>query len=83
MQARDRLQARRARRAAEREAGLPATERYADEAGETLVTRVPARALIAIAYLSAPSLLKACGKSCCLHSSCCAHMEALPLPEQP
>jgi hypothetical protein len=35
-QARDRLQERRARRASEREAGVPATARYADEAGAAL-----------------------------------------------
>ena len=41
-QARDQLQARRARRAAEREAGVPATARYADEEGATLAAaRVP------------------------------------------
>ena len=39
-QARDQLQARRARRAAEREAGVPAAARYADEQGATLAARV-------------------------------------------
>jgi hypothetical protein len=48
-QARDRLQERRARRASEREAGVPATARYADEAGAALAAaRVRARPAAAL-----------------------------------